>query len=199
LTGGAFRAGAQAHSNPKRHEATPPFAALTGLTRTGLRRTNPDEARQIAKEAYIYGFPLVDSYRITHAYFVDKENLEYKARPTTKSGISTGSSRRATKPSRRQTHTPYSFLGFDLRSEPLVLTVPAMDKGRDFLLQLIDAYTHNFAYIGSQVNIPTFFLAVGLFSPNLSERCQKSSHSLCSLPFSADAEKLALIFPQAWC
>ena len=30
------------------------------------------EAHDIAKEAYIYGFPLVDSYRIQHSYFVDR-------------------------------------------------------------------------------------------------------------------------------
>jgi hypothetical protein len=38
----------------------------------------PDEARAIAKEAYIYGFPVVDDYRIQHAYFVDSKNPEYK-------------------------------------------------------------------------------------------------------------------------
>jgi hypothetical protein len=36
------------------------------------------EARAIAKEAYVYGFPMVDSYRIQHAYFVDTKNPEYK-------------------------------------------------------------------------------------------------------------------------
>ena len=39
----------------------------------------PTEARQIAKEAYIYGFPMVDNYRVQHAYFVDTKNPEYKA------------------------------------------------------------------------------------------------------------------------
>ena len=39
----------------------------------------PDEARAIAKDAYIYGYPLVESYRILHAYFVDRSNPEYKA------------------------------------------------------------------------------------------------------------------------
>jgi hypothetical protein len=39
----------------------------------------PDEARAIAKEAIIYGFPLVDSYRIQYSYFVDREGKEYKA------------------------------------------------------------------------------------------------------------------------
>jgi hypothetical protein len=36
------------------------------------------EARAVAKEAYIYGFPVVDLYRIEHAYFVDTKNPEYK-------------------------------------------------------------------------------------------------------------------------
>jgi hypothetical protein len=35
---------------------------------------SPAEARAIAKEAYIYGFPMVDSYRIQYAYFVDAKN-----------------------------------------------------------------------------------------------------------------------------
>ena len=37
------------------------------------------EARAIAKEAYIYGFPLVDSYRILYSYFVDRSSPEHKA------------------------------------------------------------------------------------------------------------------------
>lgn len=37
------------------------------------------EIREIVKEADIYGFPMVDSYRIQHAYFVDRNNPEYKA------------------------------------------------------------------------------------------------------------------------
>jgi hypothetical protein len=38
----------------------------------------------------------------------------------------------------------------DLRAEPIVLTVPSIDKERYFSVQLIDAYTFNFAYIGSR-------------------------------------------------
>ncbi len=37
------------------------------------------EAQQIAKEAYIYGNPMVDNYRIVYAYFMDTEGPEYKA------------------------------------------------------------------------------------------------------------------------
>jgi hypothetical protein len=32
----------------------------------------PEEARKIAKEATIYGFPMVDSYRIQYSYFVNE-------------------------------------------------------------------------------------------------------------------------------
>src|SRR4051794_5039401 len=36
------------------------------------------EARMIAREAYIYGFPIVDNYRIQYAYFVEANNPEFK-------------------------------------------------------------------------------------------------------------------------
>jgi hypothetical protein len=39
----------------------------------------PAEARTLVKEAYTYGFPLVDSYRIQYSYFVDRQNPEFKA------------------------------------------------------------------------------------------------------------------------
>ena len=37
----------------------------------------------------------------------------------------------------------------DLRAEPLVLTVPEMEPERFYHFQLIDLYTHNFAYVGT--------------------------------------------------
>ena len=40
---------------------------------------SPADARALTKEAYIYGFPIVDSYRIVCPYFVDPNNLEFKA------------------------------------------------------------------------------------------------------------------------
>jgi hypothetical protein len=39
----------------------------------------PAEARAIAKEAYIYGFPMVDNYRVQYSYFVDANGPEFKA------------------------------------------------------------------------------------------------------------------------
>src|SRR5690606_27537698 len=38
-----------------------------------------DSISEIAKEAYIYGYPMVDNYRIQYAYYVDKDNPEFMA------------------------------------------------------------------------------------------------------------------------
>ena len=110
------------------------------------------EARAIAKEAYIYGFPIVDNYRIQHAYWVDRATPEYKG-PWNQ----IWNSARLFTPADTAIQTPnsdtlYSFIGADLGAEPLVLTVPAMEKERYFSVQLIDYYTFNFDYIGTRTS-----------------------------------------------
>ena len=46
--------------------------------------------------------------------------------------------------------TPYSMLWLDLRAEPMVISVPAVDKKRYYSVQLIDGNTYNYGYIGSR-------------------------------------------------
>ena len=110
----------------------------------------PAEARSIAREAYIYGYPMVDSYRIQHAYFVDTANPEYKGpwnQIHSMARVFTPDDKAVQTPN---SDTPYSMLGIDLRREPVVLTVPMLEKDRYYSIQFIDAYTFNFAYIGSR-------------------------------------------------
>ena len=47
--------------------------------RAFAQSTSAAEARMIAKDATIYGYPLVDSYRIQYSYFVDRGGAEFKA------------------------------------------------------------------------------------------------------------------------
>ena len=108
------------------------------------------EARAIAKEAYVYGFPVVDSYRIQYEYFVDTKGPEYKAAWNHLVNTPRVYTPADTAIQTPNSDTPYSWLGMDLRAEPLVLTVPSIEKERYFSVQLIDAYTFNFAYIGSR-------------------------------------------------
>ncbi|MDZ7624369.1 MAG: DUF1254 domain-containing protein [Ignavibacteriaceae bacterium] len=125
--------------------------AIISLALTSCsREVTPEEARQISKEAYIYGFPMVDSYRIMFAYFVDKENPEYKTSFNQIKNIPrvyTPEDKAVQSPN---SDTPYSMMGLDLRAEPIVLTVPLIEKDRYFSIQLVDQYTFNFDYIGSR-------------------------------------------------
>ena len=108
------------------------------------------EARALAKEAYIYGEPIVDNYRIQHAYWVDKANPEFKG-----AWNHIWNSPRLFTPADVAIQTPntdtlYSMVGADLRAEPLVLTVRPIERDRYFSVQLIDYYTQNFDYIGTR-------------------------------------------------
>lgn len=110
----------------------------------------PEEARQIIREAYIYAFPIVDNLRIQYVYFVDKTNPEYKAPYNHLFNIPrvfTPADRTIQTPN---SDTPYSWIGLDLRTEPIIFIIPKIDKKRYWSLQLIDLYTHNFDYLGSR-------------------------------------------------
>nr|WP_229198360.1 DUF1254 domain-containing protein [Bradyrhizobium acaciae] len=112
--------------------------------------TTPEEARAIARDAYVYGFPLVDSYRVQYSYFVDRTSPEFKAGWNTlvnNARVYTPDDKSIQTPN---SDTPYSYVGADLRAEPLVFTVPEVEKGRYYSLQFIDMYTFNFAYVGSR-------------------------------------------------
>lgn len=124
---------------------------------------DPEAVRAIVKDAYVYGFPMVDNYRVLHAYFVDTENPQHKGPWNRLVNISRVFTPEDTAIQTPNSDTPYSMLGFDLRAEPLVITVPPIEEGRYFSLQFIDAYTFNFDYVGSRAtgNGGGFFLLAG--------------------------------------
>ena len=65
----------------KRKTTFVPLALAVTLACSTARQAEnvtPAEVRAIAKEAYIYGYPMVDSYRIEYGYFVDQKDSEYK-------------------------------------------------------------------------------------------------------------------------
>ena len=109
-----------------------------------------DETREIAKEAYIYGFPMVDSYRIQYAYFVDRDSPEFKAPWNTLANVPRVFTPEDKAVQTPNSDTPYSSVGMDLRAEPLVITVPPIEGERYFSIQFIDSFTFNFGYVGSR-------------------------------------------------
>lgn len=117
---------------------------------TAVRAAELDTLRAIAKEAAIWGFPLVDNYRIQYSYFAERGGAEFKAPWNTIANtarVYTPEDKAIQTPN---SDTPYSYIGADLRTEPLVISVPAVEAGRYYSLQFIDQYTFNFAYVGSR-------------------------------------------------
>jgi len=108
------------------------------------------DIREIAKEAYIFGFPMVDNYRVQYSYFVDPNNPDYKAPYNQLFNIPRVFTPEDKAIQTPNSDTPYSWIGLDLRAEPIVFTVPSIEKERYWSLQLIDLYTHNFDYLGSR-------------------------------------------------
>ncbi len=110
----------------------------------------PAEVRAIAKEAYAYGYPLVASYGLEHAWFVERGKPEFKAPWNEVAGapqVITPQVKSARLP---DLDTCTAYLGLDLRSEPIVLTLPTVEPERYLSVQLIDAYTHDFDSIGKR-------------------------------------------------
>jgi hypothetical protein len=109
-----------------------------------------DEARAIARDATIYGVAMLENYRIMYSYFVNRNDPDFKAPWNTLNNVArvfTPDDKAIQTPN---SDTPYSQLGADLRAEPVVLTVPSVEKERYYSLQFVDLYTYNFAYLGSR-------------------------------------------------
>ena len=130
------------------------FATETKLT--------AKEAKQIAKEAYIYGFPLVLNYKTMYDYTVDKKSPDYKGdfnKLVCDARLFTPEDKTIVTPN---SDTPYCMTWVDMRSEPVVFTIPKIEKERYYSVQLIDLYTHNAAYISSVAkNVPGTYLLTG--------------------------------------
>jgi hypothetical protein len=108
----------------------------------------PAEAQAIAKDAYVYSYAMMENYQTLRTQAVDQNAAGYvggfnvyrhfsePATPDNKDIVSPNND------------TPYSWAWLDLRAEPMVVSVPAVAKDRYYVIQWIDLFTQNFAYIG---------------------------------------------------
>lgn len=122
---------------------------MLGASASAQQAVSEDEAREIAREAFIYAYPLVLS-EVT--FRVGKNVVE----PTgTSAPINQfGHMREFPDPSftivvRPNADTLYSSLGYDVSKEPLVISVPASD-GRYYLLPFLDYWSDVFTVPGTR-------------------------------------------------
>ena len=124
------------------------------LTTAHAADVTPAETKAIAEECFIYGLPIVMNYGVMYEYAVDKNSSQYKA-PFNKlynmRRVATPEDTAIVTPN---SDTPYSLGFMDLRAEPVVISVPAIDKSRYYSVQLCDGNTFNYGYIGTRATGP---------------------------------------------
>ena len=111
---------------------------------------NPADTRAIAKEAYLYGFPMAANYQTMYKQAIDTSSPDYRGAfntLTSSKSVATPEDKFVVTPN---SDTPYSYLWMDLRAEPIVVTMPKIEANRYYTGQMIDLYTYNFAYLGTR-------------------------------------------------
>ena len=135
----------------KRHVAAAAIGCLLILTSCApvqAQTASPDEARAIAREAYVYSYAMMESYQTWRTQAVDKTANGYVGGFNVFRHYSepfTPDNKDIVTPNN---DTPYSWAWLDLRAEPMVVSVPSVPKDRYYVMQWIDLFTQNFAYIG---------------------------------------------------
>jgi hypothetical protein len=109
-----------------------------------------NEIKAIAEEGFIYGLPIVMNYAVMYEYAVDRNSGQYKAPFNEIKNEARVFTYKDTAVITPNSDTPYSMLMMDLRAEPMVLSVPAVEKSRYYSVMLCDGNTFNYGYIGSR-------------------------------------------------
>jgi hypothetical protein len=125
--------------------ATGPISALAQTDRPGFFK-----AKDIAEAGFIFGLPIVMNYGVMYEYAVDRNSGQFKAPFNHLDNQARVYTYKDTAIVTPNSDTPYSMAWMDLRAEPIVLSVPAVDPKRYYSVQLCDGNTYNYGYIGSR-------------------------------------------------
>jgi hypothetical protein len=127
-------------------DITPADSSAVALTK--------EETKAIAEEGFIYGLPIVMNYGVMYEYAVDKKSSQYKAPFNQLNSMHRVATPEDTAVVTPNSDTPYSVGFMDLRAEPIVISVPAIEKSRYYSVQLCDGNTFNYGYIGTRATGP---------------------------------------------
>ena len=116
----------------------------------GIDAPSIEEVKAIAEEGFIYGLPIVMNYAVMNEFAVDKDSGQFKAPFNSIFNDAKVFTYKDTAVVTPNSDTPYSMVWLDLRAEPMVITVPAVEKERYYSVQMIDGNAYNYGYIGSR-------------------------------------------------
>jgi hypothetical protein len=120
------------------------------LAQTGADRPGFFKAKDIAEAGFIYGLPIVMNYAVMYEYAVDRSSSQYKAPFNQIFNLHRVYTYEDTAIIAPNSDTPYSGGFLDFRAEPVVVSVPAVDPKRYYVVMLTDGSTYNYGYIGSR-------------------------------------------------
>jgi hypothetical protein len=110
-----------------------------------------EEVTRIAEEAYVYGYPIVENYRVMYNSTQDNNypqyapfNTFYHART-----VATPKDTLFVSPN---VDTPYSYAVLNVKDEPVILTIPECEENRFIGVPFYDLYTHVIYTISPQNN-----------------------------------------------
>src|ERR1700760_1865318 len=131
------------------------FAAVTTAAASSVPALAQDrpgffKAKDIAEAGFIYGLPIVMNYGVMYEYAVDRNSGQFKAPFNQIKNEPNVFTYKDTAIPTPNSDTPYSFVWMDLRAEPMVLSVPAVDPKRYYSVMLCDGNTYNYGYIGNR-------------------------------------------------
>src|SRR5712672_3608909 len=134
------------------------LATIIGAATTSLpvrAQTSADRpgffgAKDIAETGFIYGLPIVMNYAVMYEYAVDRNSGQFNAPFNQINNEARVFTYKYTAIITPNSDTPYSISWLDLRAEPIVLSVPAVEKSRYYSVMLCDGNTFNFGYVGSR-------------------------------------------------
>ena len=137
--------------------------AISNAEKAEKNKPGIAETKAIAEEGFIYGLPIVMNYAVMYAFCVDKDSGQYKSPFNLMYNDHRTLTYKDTAVVTPNADTPYSMVWLDLRAEPMVLSVPAVDKKRYYAVMLADGNTYNYGYIGSRAtgNEAGDYLVVG--------------------------------------
>lgn len=117
---------------------------------TNANKPSIAETKAIAEEGFIYGLPIAMNYAVMYDYCVDKNSGQYKGPFNQIANEARVFTYKDTSVPTPNSDTPYSMLWLDLRAEPMVISVPTVEKSRYYSVMLCDGNTLNYGYIGSR-------------------------------------------------
>jgi len=115
-----------------------------------ISKLSPEEKTELAEEAYIFAYPILENYRTMDRLtgintpenqrrrFNTLRNTSHLLGPEFKNIVAPNND------------TLYSSTWLDLKNEPLVLSVPEIPDQRYYVFQLVSMYNHNFGYVGAR-------------------------------------------------